>query len=194
MSLTWFLAQAWAGVSCDQRGHSGGCDWLIALERCISSAVIGLRDGGRRACERVFVCNEMSSGSDVTRGKTQALLTARIIRFNWMCVRKKKRNCKSLWYMNDGPRVCVCVFRFYIRNTSICIAFPKWIFQQYSPSKGKTGDKMLSGIGLGNKNEVYFVWAFWFSERWNCPRDGGPNLHKWWNCHKFDIIIFCLKL
>lgn len=42
---------------------------------------------------------------------------------------------------------------------SIAIDFPKWILQQYSPSKAplKTGDKIISRIGLSNKNEVYFV-------------------------------------
>ncbi len=50
-------------------------------------------EGGERM-RGFFVCNEMSSGSDVTRGKTQALLTARIMRFNCVCVRKTKRNCK----------------------------------------------------------------------------------------------------
>lgn len=56
--------------------------------------------------------------------------------------------------MNDGPQVCVyvCVFSLYIRNKSICIAFPKWILQPYLPSKGKTGEKILSGIGLSKKN------------------------------------------
>lgn len=48
------------------------------------------------------------------------------------------------------------MFPSYIRKTfDICIGSPEWILQ-YSPSKGRRGDKIISGNGLSNKNEVCF--------------------------------------